>query len=102
MVAGGMAPDQQMQRLYLDEEDCLGLDLFVAELELVLGPRDSRPDQTQLLEVLQKLQTSIAGAEPAVVKRSQRRCEAALADLLHRGHCPVVRTRVSARAPHLA
>jgi len=76
--------------IHLDEEDLLGVEVFVAELELVLGPKDSRPDQTQLLELLQKLQVSIGSAEPAVVKRCQRRCEAAIADLLHRGMCPVV------------
>jgi hypothetical protein len=78
------------QQIHLDEEDCLGLEVFVAELELVLGPRDSRPDQTQLLELLQKLLISIGSAEPAAVKRCQKRCEAALYDLLRRGLCPVV------------
>ena len=79
---------QQQQHslgMLVDEEDCLGLELFVAELELVLGPKDSRPDQTQLLELLQKLHASIGAADAAAVKRCQRRCEAALADLLRRG-----------------
>jgi hypothetical protein len=91
MNVAGAAPGAQLHQLHLDEEDCLGLELFVAELELVLGPKDRRPDQTQLLELLQKLQLSVAAAEPAAVKRAQRRCEGALADLLHRGLCPVVR-----------
>ena len=82
-----------MEAYHYDEEDCLGPELFVAELELVLGARDRKPDQVQLLELLQKLLTSIGTAEPAAVKRNQCRCEAALADLLHRGACPVVRAR---------
>jgi hypothetical protein len=77
-------------QLHYDEEDCLGLELFAAELELLLATRDRRPDQTQLLELLQKLQTSISGAEPAVVKRCQKRCEGALADVLRKGACSVV------------
>lgn len=85
-MAGGAQPIH-----FYDEEDCLGLELFVAELELILGgARDRRPDQTQLLELLLKLQASVGGAEAAVVKRCQNRCEAALADLLHRGPCSVV------------
>ena len=52
--------------LHYDEEDCLGLELFAAELELTLASsRDGRGDQTQLLELLQKLQASIGGAPPA-------------------------------------
>jgi hypothetical protein len=97
MEAAAAATGVQLHQLHLDEEDCLGLDVFVAELELVLGPRDRRPDQTQLLELLQKLQLSVAAAEPAAVNRAQRRCEAALADLLHRGLCPVVRMVGKAR-----
>lgn len=80
-------------QLHYDEEDCLGLELFVAELELIQATRDRKPDQTQLLELLQKLQTSIGGAEPAVVKRCQKRCEGALAAVLHKGACSVVSAR---------
>lgn len=88
----GGGPHHQL----VDEEDCLGLELFVAELELVLGPQHSRPDQTQLLELLQKLQASIGGAGAPAVKRCQRRCEAALADLLRRGLCGPVRALAAA------
>ena len=85
-----MDPPGSLQQVHYDEEDCLGLELFVAELELLLGRKDQRPDQTQLLELLPKLHISIGGADAAAVKRNQRRCEAALADLLRRGPCPVV------------
>jgi hypothetical protein len=79
--------------VHYDEEELLGLELFAAELELTLASsRDGRGDQTQLLELLQKLQASIGAAPPAVVKRCERQCETALAGLiLQKGTCPVVR-----------
>ena len=31
------APDHVSPSVYIDEEDCLGLDLFLLELELIIG-----------------------------------------------------------------
>lgn len=77
-----------------DEEDCLGFGVFAAELELIVGSsRDRKPDQIQLLELLQKLQASISTAEPAVLKQHQKRCEAALYAIIFKGPCAVVRAR---------
>ena len=58
--------------VYIDEEDCLGLDVFLAELELIIGASkggggggggsskgSGRPDQVQLLELLPKLAATI-------------------------------------------
>jgi hypothetical protein len=72
--------------IYYDEEECLGFGIFVAELELIVGTsRDRKPDQIQLLELLQKLQASIAVTESALIKQHQKRCETALIDVLYRG-----------------
>ena len=72
---------------YFDEEECVGFQVFVAELELVLGTSRDRahPDQVQLFELLQKLHASIGRSEPAAIKGSQKRCEAALVDVLAKG-----------------
>ena len=60
--------------VYIDEEDCLGLEVFLAELELIIGASkggggglsssssskgSGRPDQVQLLELLPKLAATI-------------------------------------------
>lgn len=78
--------------MFLDEEDCLGFGVFVAELELVVGSsRDRKPDQAVLLELLQKLQASIAAtAELAVLKQHQKRCEAALYNIILKAPCVAV------------
>lgn len=83
-----------MERYYFDEEECLGFGVFVAELELVVGSSKGRkPDQTVLLELLQKLQASITSTrDPAVLKQHQKRCEAALYDIIHKGACTAVRS----------
>jgi hypothetical protein len=80
------------QQVFYDEEECLGFGVFVAELELILGTsRGLRPDQTALLELLQKLQASIISTrDSAVLKQHQRRCEAALYDITYKGSCAAV------------
>lgn len=85
---------RSINAVFYDEEDCLGFGVFVAELELILGTsRDRRPDQVQLLELLQKLQASISTSESSVLKKHQNRCEAALYDIIYKGGCGVVRTQ---------
>jgi hypothetical protein len=82
---------RSINAVFYDEEDCLGFGVFVAELELILGTsRDRRPDQVQLLELLQKLQASISTSEVSVLKKHQKRCEAALYDIIYKGGCVVV------------
>lgn len=83
-----------MERYYFDEEECLGFGVFVAELELVVGSSKGRkPDQTVLLELLQKLQASITSTrDPAVLKQHQKRCEAASYDIIYKGACAAVRS----------
>jgi hypothetical protein len=82
---------RSINAVFYDEEDCLGFGVFVAELELILGTsRDRRPDQVQLLELLQKLQASISASEVSVLKKHQKRCEAALYDIIYKGGCAVV------------
>ncbi|KAF8072444.1 hypothetical protein HT031_000103 [Scenedesmus sp. PABB004] len=91
MAHGGGPPG-----VFYDEEDCLGFGVFVAELELVLGTaRDRRPDQGALLALLQKLQAAITTAPPALLRQHQKRCEAALYDIIHKGACGVVRGLVA-------
>jgi hypothetical protein len=82
---------RSINAVFYDEEDCLGFGVFVAELELILGTsRDRRPDQVQLLELLQKLQASISTSEASLLKKHQKRCEAALYDIIYKGGCGVV------------
>jgi hypothetical protein len=82
----------QNTQVFYDEEECLGFGVFVAELELVVGTsKGRRPDQTVLLELLQKLQTSIITTrDSAVLKQHQKRCEAALYDIVYKGSCVAV------------
>lgn len=79
-------------QVFYDEEECLGFGVFVAELELVIGTSKGRkPDQTVLLELLQKLQASIISTHDcAVLKQHQKRCEAALYDIIYKGACAAV------------
>jgi hypothetical protein len=89
-----------INNVYYDEEECLGLGIFVAELELILGTsKDRKPDQVQLLELLQKLQASLATADAAVVKQHQKRCEAALIDVIYKGACSAVRAQTPLQHP---
>ena len=86
-----MSKQRHSNNIYYDEEECLGFGIFVAELELIVGTsRDKRPDQIQLLELLQKLQASIAVTDSALIKQHQKRCEAALIDVLYKGTATAV------------
>eukprot|EP00879_Flechtneria_rotunda_P018180 GHRR01019068.1.p1 GENE.GHRR01019068.1~~GHRR01019068.1.p1 ORF type:complete len:279 (+),score=119.00 GHRR01019068.1:164-1000(+) len=77
---------QRDPAVFYDEEECLGFGVFVAELELIVGSsRDKKPDQIQLLELLQKLAASIASADGSVLKQHQKRCEAALYNVVYKG-----------------
>eukprot|EP00879_Flechtneria_rotunda_P025201 GHRR01026769.1.p1 GENE.GHRR01026769.1~~GHRR01026769.1.p1 ORF type:complete len:100 (+),score=34.68 GHRR01026769.1:164-463(+) len=83
---------QRDPAVFYDEEECLGFGVFVAELELIVGSsRDKKPDQIQLLELLQKLAASIASADGSVLKQHQKRCEAALYNVVYKGPSAVVR-----------
>lgn len=59
--------------------------------------KGKKADQTVLLELLQKLQASITSTagDPASLKQHQKRCEAALYDIVYKGSCAAV--RVSSR-----
>jgi hypothetical protein len=84
--------------VFYDEEECLGFDVFVAELELIVGTRkDKRPDEVQLLQLLQKLLASVSRTEKAVLRQYQKRCEAALVDVLYKGTCRTVRSALVPR-----
>lgn len=87
--------------VFYDEEDCLGFGVFVAELELIIGTsRDRRPDQVQLLELLQKLEASISTTDSSTLKQHQKRCEAALYDIIYKGACTVVSMMSSMQRKH--
>ena len=78
--------------LYVEEEDCLGFNIWVAELELVVGTAKGKrkPDAAQCLSLLQKLVATLGEAAPAEVRTFQRRCEDALVDILLKGAPPPV------------
>ena len=69
----------------MEEEECLGLDVFVAELELVVGNRRPKLDQVALLELLPKLNTTIAKTEKGQLKQLHKRCESAFTELISTG-----------------
>lgn len=79
--------------IYVDEEDCLGFKIWVAELELLVGSSRTkkRPDAGQAFQLLQKLIVTLDRTERAEVKEYQRRCEDALIDILLKGAPPPVR-----------
>jgi hypothetical protein len=89
-IAAGVFHNMTDFSLWLDEEDLLGFNVFVAELELI-GGGSKRPDNVALLEVLQKLVASINTTDRAVLKSSQKRCEALLVDVIYKGACAPVR-----------
>eukprot|EP00878_Enallax_costatus_P025611 GHUV01027417.1.p1 GENE.GHUV01027417.1~~GHUV01027417.1.p1 ORF type:complete len:158 (+),score=37.41 GHUV01027417.1:558-1031(+) len=91
-----MSSQRTNNTVFYDEEECVGFGVFVAELELIIGTsRAGRPDQVQLLELLQKLQASISTTDSNVVKQHQKRCETALYDIIYKGSCSVVRNLVA-------
>ena len=60
-----------------------------------LGLTDKRPDEVQLLELLQKLLVSVSRTDKPVLKQYQKRCEAVLVDVLYKGTCRTVSTQGS-------
>jgi hypothetical protein len=79
--------------VYYDEEECLALPIFIAELELLVaaggGARGGRAtaklDGVQLLELLQKLSATIPHTHRAVLKQYQRQVESTLYGILVHG-----------------
>ncbi len=85
-------PNPASSSVYIDEEECLGFPVFVAELELIVGNRRiGRVDQVALLELLPKLTATVQKTERAVLKQMQKRCEAAFTELFNGGMSTVVR-----------
>jgi hypothetical protein len=80
---------------YVDEEDCLGFKIWVAELELIVGgSRGTRKaDAAQVFLLLQKLVVTLDRTDRAEVREYQRRAEDALIDILLKGAPPPVRSR---------
>ncbi len=79
--------------LHFEEEECLGAEVFIAELELVVGSRraTARFDQSALLELLPKLSATISKTDRVVLKQLQKRCESAFTELLGGGVSAPVR-----------
>ncbi|KAJ9521672.1 hypothetical protein QJQ45_015268 [Haematococcus lacustris] len=75
--------------VYYDEEDCLPLEAFTNELEVLVSSAKlhaERLDQAQLFELLPKLASATCTTEDrAVVKAMQARCEPALTELISGG-----------------
>ncbi|KAF5832868.1 hypothetical protein DUNSADRAFT_11088 [Dunaliella salina] len=86
-----------MGDVYLDEEDCLGAELFASELELLVGSIKlrGRLDQVQLLELLPKLAATIPKADRASLKGLQKKCEPALTEMIGMGVCTTVRRLIA-------
>jgi len=78
---------------YVDEEDCLGFKIWVAELELIVGSSRGRKkaDVEHCYHLLQKLVVTLDRTDRAEVREYQRRCEDALIDILLKGAPPPVR-----------
>jgi hypothetical protein len=77
---------------YVDEEDVLGFHVWVAELELLVGNSKGQrlADPYACFELLQKLLVTIDQSESSRVREYQRRCEAALYEILLKGARPPV------------
>lgn len=111
--------EQASAGYYLDEEECLSFPVFVAELELLMGITDVRkggvtavvgpanahnthvvhhgagqhahkPDLAALLELLQKMASTIPRTQSVVLRQHQRACEDWLYGLLQQGCGAVV------------
>lgn len=78
---------------YTDEEEALSFNVWVAELELLVGNArgNRRVDPVYSFELLQKLQGSIQRSERAQLHSYQRKCEDALTTILLKGAPPPVR-----------
>jgi len=77
---------------YVDEEDCLGFKIWVAELELIVGGSrgNRKADVQHCYQLLQKLAVTIDRTDRAELREYQRRCEDALIDILLKGAPPPV------------
>lgn len=77
---------------YVDEEEVLGFHIWVAELELLVGNSKGqrRADPYACFELLQKLLVTIDQSDSQRVREYQRKCEAALHELLLKGAHPPV------------
>ena len=78
---------------YTDEEEALSFNVWVAELELLVGNArgNRRVDPIYSFELLQKLQGSIQRSDRAQLHNYQRKCEDALTTVLMKGAPPPVR-----------
>ncbi len=79
---------------FVDEEEALSFNVWVAELELLVGNArgNRRVDPIYSFELLQKLQGSIRRSERAQLQSYQRKCEDALTIVLLKGAPPPVRS----------
>ena len=77
---------------YVDEEEALSFNVWVAELELLVGNArgNRRIDPIYSFDLLQKLQGSIARSERAQLQSYQRKCEDALMMVILKGATPPV------------
>ncbi|KAL0055345.1 hypothetical protein WJX82_010851 [Trebouxia sp. C0006] len=82
---------------FVDEEEALSFNVWVAELELLVGNArgNRRVDPIYSFELLQKLQGSIRRSERAQLQSYQRKCEDALTIVLLKGAPPPVRQLVA-------
>lgn len=87
-----MEEGESPRAAYIDEEDCLGFKIWVAELELIVAGSKGKkkPDAAQVFTLLQKLVVTLDRTERDEVREYQRRCEAALIDVLLKGAPPPV------------
>ena len=77
---------------YVDEEEALSFNVWVAELELLVGNArgNRRIDPIYSFDLLQKLQGSISRSERSQLQSYQRKCEDALTTVLLKGVPPPV------------
>jgi hypothetical protein len=80
---------------YVDVDEILGFQVWLAELELLAGRAKASQGGTPLdalsaFELLQKLSMTIGGTDRTKLKEHQRECESLLFDILLRGAPPPV------------
>lgn len=87
-----MGIQSEQAAAYIDEEDCLGFKIWVAELELIVGGSrgKKKADAAQVFLLLQKLVITLDRTDRTEVREYQRRCEDALIDILLKGAPPPV------------